>query len=79
MHSAVESAIDKLRIRSLEGQVEASRLYSVALAAAFDAAVISTEKTRFARQYDEALKQTHSLQLMLEMLQRKLNEGISTD
>jgi dimeric dUTPase (all-alpha-NTP-PPase superfamily) len=79
MDSDMESAIDKLRIHTLRAQVEASRLHSVALARKFDAATTSTEKTRIAREYSDALKQTNSLQLMLELLERKYNEGKSGD
>lgn len=67
----MESIIDILRIPSLRGQIEASRLYSVALANEFESATTSTEKTNLASQYDHALKQMHSMQLALEILERK--------
>jgi hypothetical protein len=65
--------IDKLRISSLRAQVEASRLYSAELTRKFEAAETSLEKTTIASQYDKSLKQTHAMQLLLEMLERKQN------
>ncbi len=67
----MESAIDKLRIQSLKGQIAATQLYSVALAKEFETAADSIEKTKFASQYGEALKHIQSMQLLLEMLELK--------
>lgn len=68
---ALESIIDRLRIHSLNGQIEASRLYCVALTNRFDAATTGKEKTKLAHQYDEALTRVHALQLLLALLERK--------
>jgi hypothetical protein len=73
----MESVIDRVRIRSLRGHIDASRLYSVALANRFEAAPTASEKTKIARQYDAALKQTHELQLMLEMLEKQEREKLN--
>ncbi len=69
------SIIDKLRMKTLKGQIEALRLESVALATQFEAAQTNTEKARLARRYDQALKQTHAMQLILELLERKQREA----
>jgi len=69
------SHINMLRIRSLKAQVEASRLYSASLASEFERATIGKAKTRIASRYDEALKQTHKLQLICELLERKEKEA----
>jgi len=70
----VES-FSKLRINSLRSQIEASRLYSVELARRFEYAMTVAEKTTIARQYDKALKETHALQFLLEMLEQKQAES----
>lgn len=71
------SVINRLRIKSLQGQVEASRLHSQALASKFESAATSGEKTRIARLYDEALKKTHAMQLLLELLEREEREKVA--
>ena len=60
-----------LNISSLRKEIEASRLYSVRLASQFELAATSTEKSKIAREFDKALKQTHAMQYLLEMLERK--------
>jgi hypothetical protein len=67
----VESIIRSLRIHSLRGQVESSRCYCCSLASQFEATPSNVEKTRIAQRYDAALKQTHMLQLLLELLERE--------
>lgn len=70
------SIFRKLRIHSLLAQIEASRLYSVSLANQFDAAPTNGEKTKIAQRYDDALKQTHTMQLLLELLERQERENL---
>lgn len=65
----------KLEIGTLKAQIEASRQYSASLASEFDKASTSTEKTRIAFRYGEALNQTRSLELLLETLERKETEA----
>jgi hypothetical protein len=67
----LEHIISRLRIQSLKGQVEASREHCNALANQFASAQTSLEKTQIAKRYDEAMKQTHAMQLLLEMLERQ--------
>jgi O-succinylbenzoate synthase len=61
----------KLKIDTLKARIEASRQYSASLASEFDKASTSTEKTRIAFLYGEALNQTRSLERLLEMFERK--------
>jgi hypothetical protein len=68
------SIIRRLRIQSLKAQVEASRLNCTSLANEFENAATDTEKTKIATRYDEALKQTHCRQLLLELLERQDRE-----
>jgi hypothetical protein len=70
----LESIIRRLRIQSLRAQFEASRLYCASLTSQFETAVFGTEKAGIARRYDRALKQTHRLQLSLELLERQERE-----
>jgi hypothetical protein len=72
------SLINRLRMQTLKGQIEASRLESVALADQFESAPTQAEKARIARQIERALKQTHAMQHMLEMLERKEREAASS-
>jgi len=65
------SMINQLRIKTLQGQVEASRLYSQALAGRFQSAATGAEKVKIARLYNESLKETYAMQLLLEMLERE--------
>jgi hypothetical protein len=65
------SMINQLRIKTLQGQVEASRLYSQALAGRFQSAATDAEKVKIARLYNESLKETYAMQLLLEMLERE--------
>jgi hypothetical protein len=67
----VKSIIGRLRISYLNAQIEASRLYRVELANRFENAVASAEKTMIAREYDKSLKQSHAMQLLIEVLERK--------
>lgn len=67
--------INKLKMQSLRGQIETSRLLCGSLAARFETATSSTEKTELARRYDEALRQTHSMQLLLELMERQAREA----
>jgi hypothetical protein len=71
----VASIITRLRIESLKGQIEAARQQTADLAYKFEAASTSAEKARIARKHAHALKQTHALQHMLELLERKQREG----
>jgi hypothetical protein len=67
----LEEIISRLRIHSLRSQVAASREYCNVLATKFESAATNSEKVKIARRYDEALKQTHAMQLLLELLERE--------
>ena len=54
----------KLKIGTLKARIEASRQNSASLASEFKKASTSTEKTRIAFRYGEALKQARSLELL---------------
>ncbi len=69
------SIIDKLRMKTLKGQIEALRLESIALAQQFEAAPTDAEKASIARKHARALKETHAMQLVLELLERKQREA----
>ena len=64
------SIIRRLRINSLKAKIEASRVRCGSLVTDFEKAPTDTAKTGIANRYDEALKQTHSLQLLLELLEK---------
>ena len=68
--------INRLKITSLQAQVEASRLHSQSLAIKFDTATTSAERAKIARQYDEALKKAHTMQLLLELLEREQRAAV---
>jgi len=68
---ALEFVGRNLNISSLRKEIEASRLHSIRLASQFEIAATSTEKSKIAREFDKALKQTHAMQYLLEMLERK--------
>jgi hypothetical protein len=72
--SPMETIINKLRLPALRAQIEASRLYCASLAAQFDAAQSGAEKTEVASRYEDALKQTHMMRLLLELLERHERE-----
>jgi hypothetical protein len=67
----VGSIVQTLRIRTLKKLIDASRKRSETLALQFESAQTSTEKTKIAREYDKALKQTHTMQFLLEKEERK--------
>ncbi|MFZ1939829.1 MAG: hypothetical protein WBA18_06215 [Terracidiphilus sp.] len=68
------SIVQTLRIRTLRKLIDASRKQSETLARQFEAAQTSTEKTKIAREYDQALKQTHAMQFLLEKEERKAKD-----
>ncbi|MFZ1938230.1 MAG: hypothetical protein WBA18_05390 [Terracidiphilus sp.] len=70
------SIINQLRIRTLQGQVEASRLYGKAIAGKFESAAAGAEKLKIARRYNESLKETYAMQLLLEMLEREERRAV---
>jgi hypothetical protein len=73
----LEHTIRRLRIYSLKGQIAAVREQSSTLASKFEGASTSSEKTRIAQLYDNALKQAHTMQLLLELLEREaLKEAV---
>ena len=55
----------KFKIGTLKARIEASHQYSASLASEFKKAWTSTEKTRIAFRYGEALNQTRSLEHLL--------------
>jgi putative IMPACT (imprinted ancient) family translation regulator len=65
----------KFKIGTLKARIEASRQYSASIASEFKKASTSTEKTRIAFRYGEALNQTRSLERLLEMIERKETEA----
>jgi hypothetical protein len=69
--------VDRLKIKYFREQVEASRRNCEVLANQFAAAQTNREKKRITREYDEALKETHALQLLLERLERGLDSDKS--
>lgn len=73
----VEFADSEGIIGSLRTQIEVSRRYSIELASQFQFAVKSSEKTEIAQHFDRTLKLTHTMQLLLEMLERKQFAGQS--
>jgi hypothetical protein len=62
--------VERLKIKYFREQVDASRRNCTVLANQFAGAQTNREKKKIARQYDEALKETHALQLLLERLER---------
>jgi hypothetical protein len=71
MGRRVESTDDELEIESLREQIESSRLHCETLVRKFEAAKTSTEKTRAAHEYDQALNKTQALLLLLELAERQ--------
>jgi hypothetical protein len=65
------SSIGKLKIKYFQGQLASSRLYCDTLAKQLAAAQTKSEKKKIQCQHDEALKEAHALQLLLELLQRE--------
>ena len=71
----MERIINQLRMHSLQGQAAAWREYSSLLASQFESAATSTEKTRLAMRYDEAMKQARTIQMLLEIVERQQHEA----
>jgi hypothetical protein len=67
----LESNIRRLKIHSLKDQIETARELSNMLAGQFESTPSSAERTQIAKRYDEALKQTHAMQFLLELLERE--------
>lgn len=72
----MESFIDQFRIRSLRGQIEASRLCSLSLAIQLESAQMGTEKEEIAHRQEKALKQTEIMERMLEILESQDPEAV---
>jgi len=72
----MESIINNSRIRSLRGQIDASRLCCLSLSIQFERAGTDTEKAEIARRQEKALKQTHVMELTLEVLEGQEREGV---
>jgi len=68
---AMESIIRRLRINSLKAQVELRRLQSDSFSREFDAATTAEHKAPIRLQWEQATKERHTLQLMLELLERQ--------
>jgi len=68
--------INRLKMHSLRAQIETSRLLCGALAGKFELTTSPTEKSKLARRYDEALRQTHTMQLLLELMERQEREAV---
>lgn len=61
----MEFMIDKLRIGSLRAQIECSRLYSEALSREFRRTRSGAQKMNIVSEYEQTVRQIHSLQMML--------------
>jgi hypothetical protein len=72
----MESFIEQFRIRSLRGQIEASRLCSLSLTVQLEGARTDTEKVEIAWRQEKALKQTQIMELMLEVLEGQVRDGV---
>jgi hypothetical protein len=72
----MESFIDQFRIRSLRGQIEASRLCSLSLTMQLEEARTDMEKIEIAWRQDKALKQTQGMELMLQVLEGQVRDGV---
>jgi hypothetical protein len=70
----LETIIRWLRIHALRGQVASSRLYCTSLARQFEASPSNAEKSKIANRYDEWMKRTHTMQFLLELLERQHRE-----
>jgi len=54
-----------LRSEDIKKQIEASEVFCAALSSRFQTAATSTEQTRIAHQYSQAINQLDSLRLLL--------------
>lgn len=64
----------KMRIRSLRRRHEICSNVCASLAAEFEIAAANDEKAAIARRWQEAVKQSHSLQYQLEQLEKQERE-----
>jgi hypothetical protein len=65
------SSIVRLKIKFFQGQLASSRLHCDTLAKQLAAAQTKTETKKISCLQDEALKEVHALQLLLELLQQE--------
>lgn len=72
----METFIEQFRIRSLRGQIEASRLCSLSLTIQLEEARTDTEKIEIAWRQEKALKQTQVMESMLELLEGQVRDRI---
>jgi hypothetical protein len=72
----MEHFISQFRIRSLRGQIAASRLCCLSLTIQLERARTDTEKTGIMRRQEKALQMTRDMELMLEALEGPQKEGV---
>jgi hypothetical protein len=63
--------VTKWRIRALMARIDVLRQDNARLESQFTAASTDAEKDKIKRLFDKNLKQSHSMQLMLELLERR--------
>lgn len=72
----VESMIRKLKVQYLKGQLAVSRNVCSSLAHEFETTGLTVdEKAAIAHRWDKALKESHGLQLALELLEKPARES----
>jgi hypothetical protein len=72
---ALESINRNLRIQTLRGQVVICQLRYASLVRQFDSECWSDgQKAKIVRRRDESLKESHALQLMVDLLERQVRE-----
>ena len=69
----MESSIGSLSIESLESQIQDSQQCRDHLKRMFEAAQTNADKASIARQFSKQLRFTHSLRLLLELLEQHQN------
>ncbi len=67
----MDSIIRRLRIHNLKAQMELRRLQSDSLSREFDVATTTEQKAAIGLQWEQARKERHTLQHMLEHLEKQ--------
>lgn len=69
---SLESVIPKLKIQTLKAQLALRSFVCASLAQEFDTAMLTFEQRAIlAHRWDETLKESHVLQIMLDLLERQ--------
>ena len=72
----MELIISKLRIQTLKAQLVLRQFYCASLAMEFETEVLTTnQKAGLAYRWDDMLKESYVLQLMIDLLERQEKEG----